>query len=106
MRATGCLLYGRETVPRICAILRKSYGGAYIVMELQDDGYVPCLAWPWAELGRDGRRTGGSHSPTQGDSRRTSDLRGRDDAERLLNPYIAAERGYIDGVIDPLESRR
>ena len=42
--------YGRATVPRICVILRKSYGGAYIVMDSKRMGNDLCLAWPWAEL--------------------------------------------------------
>ncbi|MSX57115.1 MAG: methylmalonyl-CoA carboxyltransferase, partial [Actinobacteria bacterium] len=42
--------YGRATVPRICVILRKSYGGAYIVMDSKKMGNDLCLAWPWAEL--------------------------------------------------------
>jgi acetyl-CoA carboxylase carboxyltransferase component len=42
--------YGRATVPRVCVILRKSYGGAYIVMDSKTMGNDVCLAWPWAEL--------------------------------------------------------
>ena len=42
--------YGRATVPRVCVILRKSYGGAYIVMDSKRMGNDLCLAWPWAEL--------------------------------------------------------
>ncbi|HEY4331864.1 MAG TPA: carboxyl transferase domain-containing protein, partial [Ilumatobacteraceae bacterium] len=42
--------YGRATVPRICVVLRKSYGGAYIVMDSKRMGNDLCLAWPWAEL--------------------------------------------------------
>ena len=42
--------YARATVPRICVILRKSYGGAYIVMDSKTMGNDVCLAWPWAEL--------------------------------------------------------
>src|SRR6185369_7505872 len=42
--------YGRATVPRVCIILRKSYGGAYIVMDSKTMGNDVCLAWPGAEL--------------------------------------------------------
>ena len=42
--------YARATVPRLCVILRKSYGGAYIVMDSKSMGNDLCLAWPWAEL--------------------------------------------------------
>ena len=41
--------YARATVPRICIVLRKSYGGAYIVMDSKKMGNDLCLAWPWAE---------------------------------------------------------
>ena len=42
--------YARATVPRLCVILRKSYGGAYIVMDSKRMGNDLCFAWPWAEL--------------------------------------------------------
>ena len=42
--------YGRATVPRVGIILRKSYGGAYIVMDSKTMGNDLCLAWPGAEL--------------------------------------------------------
>lgn len=97
--------YGRATVPRICVILRKSYGGAYIVMDSKTMGNDVCLAWPWAELAVMG--AGQAAAILQ---RRSSDEERAafeaDYAERLLNPYIAAERGYVDAVIDPAESRR
>ncbi|MFZ9041799.1 MAG: carboxyl transferase domain-containing protein, partial [Ilumatobacteraceae bacterium] len=97
--------YGRATVPRICVILRKSYGGAYIVMDSKTMGNDVCLAWPWAELAVMG--AGQAAAILQ---RRASDADRAafeaDYAERLLNPYIAAERGYVDAVIDPADTRR
>jgi acetyl-CoA carboxylase carboxyltransferase component len=97
--------YGRATVPRICVILRKSYGGAYIVMDSKTMGNDVCLAWPWAELAVMG--AGQAAAILQ---RRASDAEREefeaDYAERLLNPYVAAERGYVDAVIDPAETRR
>ena len=97
--------YGRATVPRICVILRKSYGGAYIVMDSKRMGNDLCLAWPWAELAV----MGAGQAAAILQRRATPDERAAfeaDYAERLLNPYIAAERGYIDGVIDPAETRQ
>jgi propionyl-CoA carboxylase beta chain len=97
--------YGRATVPRICVILRKSYGGAYIVMDSKTMGNDVCLAWPWAELAVMG--AGQAAAILQ---RRASDDQRvafeTDYTERLLNPYVAAERGYVDAVIDPAETRR
>ena len=97
--------YGRATVPRICVILRKSYGGAYIVMDSKTMGNDLCLAWPWAELAV----MGAGQAAAILQRRATTDERAAfeaDYADRLLNPYIAAERGYIDGVIEPAETRQ
>ena len=97
--------YGRATVPRICVILRKSYGGAYIVMDSKTMGNDLCLAWPWAELAV----MGAGQAAAILQRRSTPDERAAfevDYAERLLNPYIAAERGYIDEVIEPAETRQ
>jgi acetyl-CoA carboxylase carboxyltransferase component len=97
--------YGRATVPRICVILRKSYGGAYIVMDSKTMGNDLCLAWPWAELAV----MGAGQAAAILQRRATAEERAlfeADYANRLLNPYIAAQRGYIDGVIDPAETRQ
>lgn len=96
--------YARATVPRICVILRKSYGGAYIVMDSKKMGNDLCLAWPWAELAV----MGAGQAAAILQRRATPDERTAfeaDYSERLLNPYIAAERGYVDAVIEPAETR-
>ncbi len=96
--------YARATVPRICVILRKSYGGAYIVMDSKKMGNDLCLAWPWAELAVMG--AGQAAAILQRNA--TPEERAvfeADYSERLLNPYIAAERGFIDAVIDPADTR-
>ncbi len=97
--------YARATVPRLCVILRKSYGGAYIVMDSKSMGNDLCLAWPWAELAV----MGAGQAAAVLQRRATPEERAAyeaDYAERLLNPYIAAERGYVDAVIDPADTRR
>ena len=97
--------YGRATVPRICVILRKSYGGAYIVMDSKTMGNDLCLAWPWAELAV----MGAGQAAAILQRRATPEERAEfelDYADRLLNPYIAAERGLVDAVIDPADTRR
>jgi acetyl-CoA carboxylase carboxyltransferase component len=96
--------YGRATVPRICVILRKSYGGAYIVMDSKTMGNDLCLAWPWAELAVMGAGQAAAilQRRASPEDRAAFEI---DYAERLLNPYIAAQRGYIDGVIAPAETR-
>ena len=96
--------YARATVPRICVILRKSYGGAYIVMDSKTMGNDMCLAWPWAELAV----MGAGQAAAILQRRATPEERAAfeaDYAERLLNPYVAAERGYVDAVIEPADTR-
>jgi len=96
--------YGRATVARICVILRKSYGGAYIVMDSKKMGNDLCIAWPWAELAV----MGAGQAAAILQRRATPDERAAFEAdytERLLNPYIAAERGYVDAVVEPAETR-
>jgi acetyl-CoA carboxylase carboxyltransferase component len=97
--------YARATVPRVCVILRKSYGGAYIVMDSKHMGNDLCLAWPWAELAV----MGAGQAAAILQRRATPDERARFEAEyadRFLNPYVAAERGLVDAVIDPTDTRR
>jgi acetyl-CoA carboxylase carboxyltransferase component len=97
--------YGRATVPRVCVILRKSYGGAFIVMDSKTMGNDVCLAWPWAELAV----MGAGQAAAILQRRASDDERAAfeaDYADRLLNPYVAAERGYVDAVIDPADTRR
>ena len=96
--------YARATVPRICVILRKSYGGAYIVMDSKTMGNDLCLAWPWAELAV----MGAGQAAAILQRRATPEERAEfelDYAQRLLNPYVAAERGLVDAVIDPADTR-
>jgi acetyl-CoA carboxylase carboxyltransferase component len=96
--------YGRASVPRIGVILRKSYGGAYIVMDSKTMGNDLCVAWPGAELA-----VMGAGQAAAVLMRRASDDEAvafqADYTERLLNPYVAADRGYVDAVIDPADTR-
>jgi acetyl-CoA carboxylase carboxyltransferase component len=96
--------YGRATVPRICVILRKSYGGAYIVMDSKRMGNDLCLAWPGAELAVMGAKGAVEILHRRATPEERAE-REREYEERLLNPYIAAERGYVDAVIDPADTR-
>jgi acetyl-CoA carboxylase carboxyltransferase component len=97
--------YARATVPRLCVILRKSYGGAFIVMDSKPMGNDGCFAWPWAELAV----MGAGQAAAILQRRATPEERAAFEAdyrERLLNPYVAADRGYVDAVIAPGETRR
>ena len=107
------LLYAfcEATVPRISVVTRKAYGGAYVVMNSKSIGADLAFAWPTAELA-----VMGSAGAVEIVHRR--DLMSSDDPEtlrknlieeyeeRYATPYIAAERGFIDDVIDPAETRR
>jgi acetyl-CoA carboxylase carboxyltransferase component len=97
--------YARATVPRVCVTLRKSYGGAYIVMDSKTMGNDLSIAWPGAEIAVMGAKGAAEilHRGADPAERAERELEYED---RLLNPYIAAERGLIDGVIDPADTRR
>ena len=106
------LLYAfcEATVPRIQVITRKAYGGAYVVMNSKSIGCDLAYAWPSAELAVMGaeqainvihRRELADHPDAV--ARRAQLV--EDYNERHANPYEAAERGYVDDVIDPADSR-
>jgi acetyl-CoA carboxylase carboxyltransferase component len=96
--------YGRASVPRIGVVLRKSYGGAYIVMDSKTMGNDLYVAWPGAELAVMGAGQAAAVLMRRASDEEASAFQA-DYTERLLNPYVAADRGYIDAVIDPAETR-
>jgi len=107
------LLYAfcEATVPRICVITRKAYGGAYVVMNSKSIGADLAFAWPTAELAVMGAAGAVEivHRRDLNDAADAAELRTQlveDYSERYSNPYIAAERGYVDDVIDPAETRK
>jgi propionyl-CoA carboxylase beta chain len=105
--------YAEATVPKITVITRKAYGGAYDVMGSKHLGGDINLAWPTAQIavmGADGavdilyrRDLAAISEPQQRTAMRNEKIAGYED--RLFNPYIAAERGYVDAVIRPAETR-
>ena len=96
--------YARATVPRINVTLRKSYGGAYIVMDSKYMGNDLVFAWPSAEIAVMGAKGAVEilHRKAEPDER--AELEAAYE-ERLLNPYIAAQRGSVDAVISPEATR-
>lgn len=96
--------YGEATVPRVCLILRKAFGGAYIVMDSKLMGNDLCLAWPSAQVAVMGAKGAVQILHRRQDAERQAQLVDEYE-ERFLNPYVAAERGYVDGVIDPAHTR-
>ena len=103
--------YCEATVPRIQVITRKAYGGAYVVMNSKSIGADLAFAWPSAELAVMGA-AGAVEIVYRTELSEASDPESRraelveEYTERHANPYEAAERGYVDDVIDPAETRR
>ncbi|MEK9580701.1 MAG: carboxyl transferase domain-containing protein, partial [Acidimicrobiaceae bacterium] len=94
----------RATVPRVNLTTRKSYGGAYIVMDSKRMGNDLALAWPSAEIAVMGAKGAVEILHRRNTPEERAELEAAYE-ERLLNPYIAAERGTIDAVIDPADTR-
>jgi acetyl-CoA carboxylase carboxyltransferase component len=97
--------YCEATVPRVCLILRKAYGGAYIVLDSKGVGNDICLAWPSAEVAVMGSRGAVQILHRRADPAQLAQLEASY-AETFLTPWIAAERGYVDAVIDPADTRK
>ncbi len=103
--------YCEASVPRISIITRKAYGGAYVVMDSKGVGSDLTFAWPSAEIAVMGPQ-GAVEIIHRRELADAVDPAGRraelvdDYIDRLANPYIAAERGYVDDVIEPNLTRR
>ncbi|MEL6614221.1 MAG: acyl-CoA carboxylase subunit beta [Bacteroidota bacterium] len=107
------LLYAfcEATVPKVTVITRKAYGGAYDVMNSKHIRADLNLAWPSAEIAVMGpkgaveiirkREIAASDDPVAAEEQFTEEYR-----ERFANPYVAAERGYVDDVVRPSETRQ
>jgi acetyl-CoA carboxylase carboxyltransferase component len=102
--------YCDATVPRIQVILRKAYGGAYIVMDSKSIGADLSFAWPSNEVAVMGA-DGAANIIFRKELAAAPDPRARraelvaEYTERLMTPYVAAERGLVDDVIDPRATR-
>ncbi|GAA0948386.1 acyl-CoA carboxylase subunit beta [Nonomuraea longicatena] len=102
--------YCEATVPRIQVIVRKAYGGAYIVMDSRSIGSDLSLAWPTNEIAVMGAQ-GAVNVLFRKELSAAADpevLRAElagEYAEQLMHPYYAAERGLVDDVIDPAQTR-
>ncbi|MCR3752194.1 Acetyl-CoA carboxylase, carboxyltransferase component [Lentzea californiensis] len=102
--------YCEATVPRIQVIIRKAYGGAYIVMDSRSIGSDLSLAWPTNEIAVMGAE-GAVNVLFRKELTAAADpltLRAEliaEYTEQLMHPYYAAERGLVDDVIDPAQTR-
>jgi propionyl-CoA carboxylase beta chain len=102
--------YAEATVPKVTVITRKAYGGAYVVMNSRSLRADAVFAWPTAEIavmGAQGavnviHRRAIAEAPDP-DERRSQLI--SEYEERFNNPYLAAERGLVDEIIEPRETR-
>ncbi len=103
--------FAEATVPKISIIMRKAYGGAYIAMNSKGLGADVVYAWPIAEIA-----VMGAAGAVAIIGRRAIDAAEDKEAKRqelideyndkFMNPYVAAEHGYVDEVIHPAETRK
>jgi propionyl-CoA carboxylase beta chain len=98
--------YGEATVPKVTVITRKAYGGAYDVMASKHLRGDFNYAWPTAEIAVMGAKgaTEIIHRADLGDPDKIAAHTG-DYEDRFANPFVAAERGFIDEVIQPHSTR-
>ena len=100
--------YAEATVPKVTVITRKAYGGAYCVMGSKHLRTDVNLAWPSAEIAVMGAEGAVNIVYRRELSNGNGDLRAEKVAEfkdRFASPFVAAERGFIDDVIEPHETR-
>src|SRR5690625_4107619 len=106
--------YGEATVAKITVITSKAYGGAYCVMGSKEMGADVNVAWPTAQIavmGASGAVAFVYRQPLAAAARNGEDVDGlrlqlqQEYEDTLVNPYVAAERGYVDAVIPPSHTR-
>ncbi|MFD5900760.1 acyl-CoA carboxylase subunit beta [Streptomyces microflavus] len=102
--------YCNATVPRISVVLRKAYGGAYIVMDSRSIGTDLALAWPTNEIAVMGAEAAADvvfrrEIAASDDPATTREQKIKEYRRKLVHPYYAAERGLVDDVIDPGDTR-
>jgi propionyl-CoA carboxylase beta chain len=105
--------YSAATVPRLCVVMRKAFGGAYIVMDSRGIGNDLCVAWPSAEIAVMGAPAavkilhGRRLAAVPDDAAAVEELKLVSEYEGAFsNPYRAAEIGLVEAVIEPVETRR
>ena len=103
--------YCEATVPKLTVITRKAYGGAYCVMSSKHIRGDANFAYPTAEIAVMGPDAAVNilyrrELDQASDPARFKDERTREYREKFANPFVAAERGYIDEIIEPKDTRR
>jgi propionyl-CoA carboxylase beta chain len=103
--------YAEATVPKVTTVIRKAYGGAYVVMGSKHLGADFCFAWPTAEIAVMGAEAAANilHRDQLDVAADAADIRSdliESYQQTHCTPYRAAERGYVDAVIAPSDTRR
>ena len=103
--------YSEATVPRVCVVIRKAYGGAYIVMDSMGLGADKLFAWPTAEIAVMGAEGAVDviHRKELKDSDNSEELKKKfvdEYNEKFSNPDSAAKLGLVDKIIKPSETRK
>ena len=103
--------FSEATVPRVTLITRKAYGGAYDVMNSKHIGADINLAWPTAEIAVMGAKGASEiifrkEITSAKNPEKMLEAKQEEYGKKFANPYHAAERGFIDEVIDPAQTRR
>jgi propionyl-CoA carboxylase beta chain len=102
--------YAEATIPKVTVITRKAYGGAYCVMSSKHLRGDLNYAWPTAEIAVMGAKGAvevlyGRQAKKEEDPDKYLQEREQEYQDRVANPYVAAERGYIDDIIEPARTR-
>jgi len=100
--------YSEATVPKISLVMRKAYGGAYIALASKEMGYDKVIAWPAAEIAVMGAEQAVNiiYRKEIKDNNKIKKEKAEEYSKKFCNPYIAAEEGRIDMVIEPKETRK
>jgi len=103
--------YSEATVPKITVITRKAFGGAYIAMCSKHLGADQVFAWPSAQVAVMGAEGAvdvlyGREIKAATDSKAVRDEKISEYNREFLNPYLAAKAGYVDEIIEPMETRQ
>ncbi|MBU0614891.1 MAG: acyl-CoA carboxylase subunit beta [Nanoarchaeota archaeon] len=102
--------YSEASVPKISLVMRKAYGGAYIALVSKDMGYDKVIAWPNAQIAVMGAEQAVNIINKKELQGKNADKVRKDKveeySEKFLNPFVAAERGKVDIIIDPKATRK
>ena len=102
--------YAEATIPKVTVITRKAYGGAYCVMSSKHLRGDINYAWPTAEIAVMGAKGAvevlyGRQAKKEADPEKYLQEREQEYQDAVANPYVAAQRGYIDDIIEPARTR-